>query len=117
MRVMRFEFSAEEWHFVIEVLPAKDYKPDSKFSAVSSQELAAWRQGEMGFYHIVIVSKRMDSDEDEMIHYASGVLLPQDPEELQDELEGLLDDAGYLEHILKHWELGELDEGPEWRKG
>lgn len=114
---MRFEFSADEWHFVIEVNQAKEYKPDTKFSAVSSSDMEAWRQGDLSFYNIIIVSKKLDSDEDEKIHYASGVLLPQDPEELQEELEHVLDDAGYLEHILKHWELGDLPQGPEWRKG
>jgi len=115
---MRFEFSAENWHFVIEVNSTPNYRPDGKFGNVNPSDLQAWREGHVGFYEVIIVSKKLDQSSDsELIHIAQGVLLPTEPDDLQEELECALDQDGFLEHILNHWELEDSKLGPVWRKG
>lgn len=115
---MKFELSADEWHFTIEVTLNPDFKPEAKFASYSHESLQSWREGSLGFYNLFVTSRNSTFGDDlEMTHYVSGILLPQDPDELQDELEHVLEEDGYIEHILKHWELHELSSGPEWKKG
>ena len=116
---MKFEFSADQWRFLLEATPDHSYMPDSKFLTPDPEELELWREGKSLFYQLVITSSRLkpiENSVNSMTHYTGGVLLSTDASEAQEELEIILDQEGLLEHILKHWELHEESVGPEWRE-
>lgn len=116
---MRFELEIEHWNITIELEKTPNYKPDSKFTHVSQSEKKDWEEGKLSFYSMMIRSQTSDPDyvfQDPLIHYTCGVLLPDNQEEIIQDLEVILDEEGLLEHIFKHWELIENTEGPEWRE-
>lgn len=117
---MNFEFETDKWHILIELHSTPTYKPDGKFSKISKVDLQGWREGNLGFFNLFIISTRREpsSNKDgfnQMTHYTCGLLLPVDPDELQEDLEIILDEEGLLDHIFNHWELQDSPEGPEWR--
>ncbi|GEM_PF-1916933 len=117
---MKFELETDNWHLKIELQSTPNYRPDGKFSSTPKADLQSWREGSLAFFSVFITSSRLesaDSDDgiDQMIHYSCGLLLPVDPEELQEDLEIILDEEGLLDHIFNHWELQGSSNGPEWR--
>lgn len=114
---MRYELEADQWHFILELERTPNYRPDNKFIQTPPDDLKQLREGTMAFFSIVITSSKIGAPEENLTHYACGLLLPLDPEELQEDLEIVLDDEGLLEHVLNHWELQESTEGPSWRQG
>ncbi len=116
---MRFELDVENFHILMELTRTPDYRPDGKFSQVSQEERELWQKGKLSFYSIVITSQSTDKDfihQDPLIHYTCGLLLPEDPQELQEDLEVILDEEGLLEHVFTHWDLITGEDGPQWRK-
>ena len=119
---MKFEFSTDDWHFNIQVNQAFNYNPDGKFSVLSNDTIAAWKKGNLNFFNIVIKSSKKSTEHlkethiQYLTHYASGVPLPTRQDELQEELEILLEEESYIDHILRHWDLAEQEDGPDWKK-
>ncbi len=113
---MKFELEMDEWIIVLELESTPNYRPDNKFVQTSSADLQSWREGSLGFYSLFISSAKKTDPETIMIHYAPGVLLPHDPDEISQDLEIILDDEGLLEHVLNHWKLEENENGPIWRQ-
>ncbi len=119
---MKFEFTADKWHFLLETVPDPNYMPDSKFLSPEPEELDSWRSGKSLFFQLIITSTLLKPQEDsssaataKMKHYLAGVLLPTEEAEAQEELEFILDQEEILEHIIKHWELEQESVGPSWR--
>lgn len=114
---MKFELEIDDWifHLALELTP--EYRPNNKFVQTSSSDLQSWREGHLGFYSLIITSSKKDNPDESMIHYVAGVLLPNDPDEIAEDLEVILDDEGLIEHVLNHWKLDEDDQGPSWRQG
>lgn len=113
---MRFELEADKWHFLLELEPTPHYRPDNKFIQTPPADLQQWHEGIMGFYSLVITSSKLEDPETTLTHYAAGLLLPHDPDEIQEDLEIILDEEGLFEHVLNHWKLLEDEEGPTWRQ-
>ena len=113
---MRFELEAERWHFLLELEQSPNYRPDNKLIHTPPEDLQGWREGTMGFYSLIITSSRLEDPDTNLTHYASGLLLPHDPDEIREDLEIILDEEGLFEHVLNHWKLLEDEEGPIWRQ-
>lgn len=113
---MRFELEADKWHFVLELEATPNYRPDNKFIQTPAADLQSWRDGSMGFYSLFITSFKKGDPDNSLTHYAAGLLLPHDPEEIQEDLEIILDDEGLFDHVLNHWKLLEENNGPNWRQ-
>lgn len=113
---MKFELEVDDYLLILELHPTPDYRPNNKFVHTSSSDLQSWREGHLGFYSLYITSAKKSHPEEVMTHYVAGVLLPNDPDGIAEDLEIILDDEGLIEHVLNHWKLEEDAKGPSWRE-
>lgn len=107
---MKFELDSEDHHFIFKLEMDPNYMPDGQFDIFDPEDIEAQLGGHLSFYQVTIVSNPIGKAET-LTHYMAGLMLPKDPEELVDELEALIDNNKYLEHILSHWDL-EKKEAP-----
>lgn len=101
---MKFELDTQSHHFILELTPDPSYLPDGQFDIFDQEDLNEHLGDHLAFYQITIVSHPIGKNEI-MTHYQGGLLLPQDQEELQDELGALIDNNNYLGHIINQWQL------------
>ncbi len=101
---MKFEVDAENYHFILNLTVDKSYMPDGQFDIFEPEDIEEQLGGYLSFYQLEITSHPI-GEAKTMSHYQAGLLLPKDPEDLQEELGTLLDNNKYLEHIISHWEL------------
>lgn len=116
---MRFELELEDWHLLIEIEKTPSYRPDSKFTHISQGENKDWLAGRLAFHSLTITSKPLDPGHPHpspLVHYSCGVLLPEDEAEMMEDLEIILEEEGLIDHILHHWQLIEITDGPEWKE-
>jgi hypothetical protein len=104
---MKFEIDSDQHHFIIEVTRDPQYMPDGQFDIFDQEDLDEQLGDHLAFYQIMIISHPLTASEHVMTHYQGGLLLPTEPEELQDDLGALIDNNSYLEYILGHWKLHE----------
>lgn len=102
---MKFELDAQDYHFILEVKQDPNYMPDGQFNIFDQEDIDEQLGDHLAFYQITIISHPLKGDSETMTHYQGGLLLPKDPEDLQDELGDLIDSNHYLDHILNQWEL------------
>ena len=102
--VLKFEVDAENYHFVLNLIPDPDYLPDGQFNIFDPEDIEEQLGGHLSFYQLHIISHPI-GEKDTLTHYQPGLLLPNDPKLLQEELGVLIDNNEYLEHIINHWEL------------
>ena len=101
---MKFELNADNYHFIIEVTQDNNYLPDGRFNVFDEEDLKENLGDYLSFYQLHFISHPIGSAQT-LTHYQPGVLLPKEPEELAAELEVLMEQHQYLEHIINHWEL------------
>jgi len=101
---MKFELDAENYHFIIEVTRDKNYLPDGRFDIFDEEDMKENLGDYLSFYQLHFISHPIGGLQT-LNHYQAGVLLPIEPGELASELEVIMDQNQYLEHIIHHWEL------------
>jgi hypothetical protein len=101
---LKFEVDAENYHFILNLTQDPNYLPDGQFDIFDPEDIEQQLGGYLSFYQLHIISHPIGKAET-LTHYQPGILLPKDPDDLQEELGTLLDDNKYLEHIISHWEL------------
>ncbi len=101
---MKFEVDAENYHFILNLSLDSSYMPDGQFDIFDPEDIEEQLGGHLSFYQLHITSNPIGKKQT-LTHYQAGLLLPKDPEDLQEELGTVLDNNKYLEHIISHWEL------------
>ena len=107
---MNFKCEVEGLELKIEV-NKKDFQSPHRHFLLSKQDQRDLDSGAICFYEIIIHSSK---GEETMIHYSPGHAMTIDEEELLDEVEIVLEDAGLIDKVLLHWEL-ETEQGPRWK--
>jgi hypothetical protein len=83
-----------------------------KFNRLPNQTMIEIKKGTLGAYNLIITSL---ADEEEYIHYFSGILLTTDEDELMDELGFYLEQESILDNIIAIRSKYAITPGPAWR--
>jgi hypothetical protein len=109
---MEFKFKLEDIVFYIKLEEDPLYKPQTKTTLFTSNELKNLKSGHSSVYSLFIHSEKKDQS---LYHYVGGLILTSNKEKVSKELEEILEHFDYIDQVLADWTLSEETEGPRWR--
>ena len=113
---MKFETEYKNIHFKIslekEIIEDVTLLMGDKFNRLPNQTMIEIKKGTLGPYNLIITSNQ---DDEEYIHYLSGILLTTDEDEVLDELGHYLEQESILDDIVAIRTKYAITPGPAWR--
>ena len=114
---MNFETEYKNIHFRIslekEIFEDVSLLMGDKFNRLPNQTMIEIKKGSLGPYNLIITSTE---NNEEYIHYLSGILLTTDEEEVLDELGFYLEQENILDDIVAIRLKYAITPGPAWKQ-